>query len=68
MTVKLEDMQAGSIVIVRPGFGKDPAVRVRVIDVCEDVKNGLPGIDYEVLSNKEQAWAYLNQVDRVIKF
>lgn len=68
MTVKLSDMQPGSIAIVKPAFGTEPAVRVRVVDVCEDVKNGMPGIDYEVLSSKEQAWAYLDQVERVVKF
>jgi serine/threonine protein kinase len=35
---------------------------VTVTDVEDDVKNGLPGICYD------DSWAYLTQVDRVVKY
>ena len=68
--VKLKDMRAGSIVMVRTNFGGGPAVRARVEDVCEDVKNGRPGIDYFTLPNDTTggSWAYLDAVDRVITY
>jgi hypothetical protein len=35
---------------------------VTVLGVEADIKNGQPGIDYD------ESWAYLSQVDRVVKF
>lgn len=60
--VKLEDIRVGSIVMVRGSFGLDKPTQVTVQDVQEDIKNGRPGIDYE------EAWAYLDQVVRVVKY
>jgi hypothetical protein len=60
--VKLEDIRPGSVVMVRPNFGTGFAQRVVVEEVEDDVKNGQPGICYG------DHWAYLTQVDRVVKY
>jgi hypothetical protein len=33
-----------------------------VLGVEADIKNGMPGIDYD------ESWAYLSQVDRVVSY
>jgi hypothetical protein len=65
--VKLKDMREGSVVYVRGAFGGGSLNKATVVAVCEDVKNGHPGIDYE-LSDGDGYWAYLEQVDRVVKY
>lgn len=65
--VKLKDLREGSVVYVRGSFGNGAPVRATVIDVCEDVKNGYPGIDYET-ADGEGYWAYLDQVVRIEKY
>ena len=60
--VMLSDIREGSIVRVRDNFGSGSPKNVIVTGVDEDIKNGLPGIDYD------DSWAYLTQVDRVIKY
>jgi hypothetical protein len=60
--IELMDIREGSVVIVRGSFGSGRPQRVVVEEVHEDVKNGLPGIDYE------GSWAYLTQVDRVVTY
>jgi len=60
--VQLEDIREGSGVIVRGNFGSGPEERVTVEGVDSDIKNGMPGIDYE------GHWAYLSQVQRVVKY
>jgi hypothetical protein len=60
--VKIEDIRVGSVVIVRGNFGNGQPQRVVVEAVEDDIKNGRPGIDYD------GSWAYLNQVDRVVKY
>ena len=60
--VELEDIRVGSVVMVRPNFGAGQPQRVIVEEVEEDVKNGRPGIGYG------DHWAYLTQVDRVVKY
>lgn len=60
--VKLNELREGSVVIVRGNFGNGKPERVLVEEVHSDVKNGRPGIDYE------GSWAYLTQVDRVVKY
>jgi len=53
--------------MVRGGFGNDPATLVTVSEVCEDVKNGRPGIDY-IKANGDGRWAYLDQVKQVVEY
>jgi hypothetical protein len=60
--VLLSDIREGSIVRVRDNFGMGSPKNVTVTGVDEDIKNGLPGIDYD------DSWAYLTQVDRVVKY
>jgi hypothetical protein len=60
--VQLEDIRQGSIVIVRGDFGSGRPREVIVDAVEEDIKNGRPGIDYD------GSWAYLTQVDHVVKY
>jgi len=60
--VKLTDVREGSVVIVRGNFGSGPEERVTVTEVEADVKNGYPGICYD------ESWAYLSQVQRVVKY
>jgi hypothetical protein len=50
------------VVIVRGNFGAGHPQRVVVEAVEDDIKNGRPGIDYD------GSWAYLSQVDRVVKY
>ena len=60
--VNLKDIRVGSRVIVRDNFGSGQAREVTVLDLDDDIKNGRPGIDYD------DSWAYLTQVDRVVKY
>jgi hypothetical protein len=60
--VNLSQIREGSRVIVRDNFGTGAPREVTVIDVYDDIKNGRPGIDYD------ESWAYLTQVDRVVKY
>jgi hypothetical protein len=60
--VQLKDVREGSVVIVRCNFGSGPEERVTVEGVDSDIKNGMPGIDYD------GHWAYLSQVVRVVKY
>ena len=60
--ITLKDIREGSVVIVRGDFGGGKPTQVIVETVESDIKNGLPGIDYA------DSWAYLHQVDRVVKY
>lgn len=60
--VKFDDLREGSVVIVRGNFGNGPEQRVKVEGLDRDIKNGIPGIDYE------GSWAYLYQVQRVVQY
>jgi hypothetical protein len=46
--VTFKDVRVGSIVMVRPDFGNKAEIRVTVRNVEADIKNGRPGIDYDV--------------------
>jgi hypothetical protein len=60
--IALKDIRQGSRVILRDNFGTGTPREVTVTNVEADVKNGRPGLDYG------NNWAYLTQVDRVVKF
>ena len=60
--IQLKDIRVGSIVVVRDYFGTGAPRQVTVLNAEEDIKNDRPGIDYD------ESWAYLTQVDRVIKY
>ena len=61
--VKFDELKVGQTVVVRDWFGD--AIRGVIEDVCEDVKNGRPGIVY-LNSKKEGYWCYLNQIERIV--
>lgn len=66
--IELKDIRRGSIVCMRGMFGSGPATVVEVTEVFEDVKNGQPGFDYRIEHALGTGWAYLRQIDHVIKF
>ncbi len=68
--IKLSDVRVGSFVYVRGNFGGGAPVYAEVTEVTEDVKNGVPGIGYicEHSGSNTGNWAYLDQVDRVVKY
>ena len=66
--VKLKDVREGSIVMVRGGFGSEPAVKAKVENVDSNIKNGRAGIDYTVIADRDERWAYLDQVERVVTY
>ncbi|MEN6624046.1 MAG: hypothetical protein ABFD50_21180 [Smithella sp.] len=63
MKYKLNQLKIGQKVIVQTWAEGD---RIGVItELCEDVKNGYPGIEYE--DNQGFSWwAYLDQVSKVL--
>jgi hypothetical protein len=65
--ITLEQVREGSTVLVRGSFGNAPARRATVTGVEADIKNGQPGIDYE-LTDGESYWAYLDQVEKVLTY
>lgn len=66
--ITLNQIRQGSIVMVRGDFGLGNPVRAVVDAVEQDVKNGCPGIDYTEVNTKAAHWAYLEQVDSVVKY
>jgi len=60
-----ELLKEGSIVEVRGNFGSGPLELVTVTCVEDDVKNGIPGIDYTTQSG-DSHWAYMHQVYRIV--
>lgn len=63
MRYKLNELKVGQKVIVNTWAEGD---RIGFItELCEDVKNGYPGIEYE--DNQGLSWwAYLDQVSKVL--
>lgn len=68
--ITIKDVKEGSIVWVRTNFGTGKAVQAIVDEVDSDIKNGQPGIGYTLKDggDKHGSWAYLTQVDRVVKY
>lgn len=66
--MKLSDIRVGSIVMVRGNFGTDKPVKAKVEAVLKNIKNGRPGIDYVIESTGDERWAYMHQIDSVVKF
>lgn len=67
MKYKLEDIQVGDTVRVMSNFGRGPVHVGKVTAVEDDIKNGRPGIDYNLTDNGLNHWAYLDQVFEVKK-
>jgi hypothetical protein len=60
-------LKEGSTVEVRGNFGSGPKELVTVVGTDSDIKNGIPGIDYDTDSGLAH-WAYINQIDRVVAY
>ena len=59
----LNDLNEGDIVMLHPDFGSGRKVKAVITEVCEDIKNGRPGVDYYMYNDPEDSrWAYLEQV------
>lgn len=58
-------IKEGSQVEVRGNFGSGPLELVTVDCVEDDIKNGIPGIDYTTQSGASH-WAYMHQVHRIV--
>ncbi len=67
MNLTIQDLEEGDIVIVSANFGAGPQVKGVITEICSDIKNGRPGIDYRKDGAKEDSWAYLTQIVRVTK-
>ena len=65
--ISLKQVREGSRVVVRGDFGTGRPVQATVVMADSDIKNGRPGIDYTT-DDGDERWAYLTQVDRVIKY
>lgn len=65
--ITIEQIRIGSQVLVRGGFGSEPAKIVTVEGVDADIKNGRAGIDYTE-SPGNTRWAYLSQVEKVVAY
>lgn len=65
--VALEDVRAGSVVVIKSGFGSEAAETVTLSNVEADIKNGRAGCDYTD-RNGDRRWAYLTQIVRVVKY
>lgn len=64
---RLEDLVIGMTVQVKSGFGNGPIHTGVITEIEEDIKNGYPGIGYDVVGldgkpTDDSRWAYLDQV------
>lgn len=67
--ITLKQVREGSIVYLRGDFGTGPLIRAIVTNVEQDIKNGLPGVDYYPESDPSDGrWAYLDQVQSVQQY
>lgn len=65
--MQLEDISVGDVVEVMDAWGTGPLLVGTVVEIEEDIKNGEPGISYD-LHDGHSKWAYLYQVKKVVKF
>lgn len=65
--IKLTQLRPGSTVLIRADIGVGSSVEATVTHVTSSIKNGLPGIHYTTKTGQVQ-WAFLSQVERVVKF
>lgn len=65
MTVSIDDINDGSVIMVRGSWGREAPVRATVIDIDTEGKNGKPVISY-LRQDGEEKWAYMNQVTQVV--
>lgn len=58
-------VRKGVKVKIKSNFGAGPIVIGVVDEVCRDINNGRPGIDYSMGLDKR--WAYMDQVVEVVE-
>jgi len=66
--ILLNQINEGDTVKVRSGFGSGSTHIGIVLGVYEDIKNGRPGIDYQLEGAEGDVfshWCYLDQVEAV---
>jgi hypothetical protein len=62
--IKTPPVRAGSVVMLRAGFGANPESQETVTGWHNDIKNGRAGIDYD----NGHRWAYADQIVSVITY
>ena len=67
-SVKLKDMRADSIIVVKGGFGAEPATRAIVEEIDREGKNGRSIVSYKEINTGDSRWAYLDQILRVAEY
>jgi hypothetical protein len=65
MYVTVDQIEVGSIVKVREGFGQSPAIIVVVEEINPDHKNGKPAIRYTD-TQKRHVWQYVDHITEVL--
>lgn len=71
--VKLKDIRIGSIVTVKSLAANESVVKARVTGKSGDIKNGISGINFHPIDAKGNtcrsinSWAYLSQVQEIVK-
>jgi len=65
MYVTVDQIEVGSIVKVREGFGGSPAIIVIVEEINNDFKNGKPAIRYTD-TQKRHVWQYVEHITEVL--
>ena len=66
--ITLNDIRQGSKVVLRPCFGSGTPIEVTVSELVEEIKNGEDGIEYRTKGATGFNWAYLNQIDEIVKY
>jgi hypothetical protein len=66
--IVLRNLRVGSIVILRPAFGDGMPIEAKVIEVDPDIANGRAGVTYSQSTTTALHWAYLDQIDKVVKY
>ena len=68
MSVSLNEVNVGDTIVVRGGWGREPAVEATVDGLIENAGHGLPGIDYTEKSTGRTRWAYLDQIVEIVTY
>ena len=66
--VTLRQIKIGSHVVLRPAFGEGMPIEVIVIEIDPDIANGRAGVTYATTTANSMHWAYLDQIDKVVKY
>jgi hypothetical protein len=66
--VDINDVRVGSCVVLRPGFGEGLPIKAIVIEVDPDIANGRAGVTYATTTANSLHWAYMDQVDKVVRY